>query len=71
MAKARKGKSGGRPAEMMVVASKVKAMVRSTADFNTASDAVTGLNQIVADLIVRATRRAARNGRRTVRADDF
>jgi len=70
MAKAKKGKSG-RPAEMMLVASKVKAMIKSTSGFNTASDALGGLNQIVADLITRATERANRNKRRTVRADDF
>jgi hypothetical protein len=71
MAKAKKGKSGGgRPAEMMLVASKVKAMIKD-AGYNTAGDALTGLNEIVAWHITRATQRADRNKRRTVRADDF
>ncbi len=73
MAKAKKGKSGGaaaRPAEMMLVASKVKAMIKG-AGFNTAGDALDGLNGVVAAYIDQATKRASANGRKTVRAHDF
>lgn len=72
MAKAKKGKSGGaaKPAEMMLVASKVKAMIKG-AGFNTAGDALDGLNELVAQYVDRATRRANANGRKTVRAHDF
>jgi hypothetical protein len=72
MAKAKKGKSGGaaKPAEMMLVASKVKAMIKG-AGFNTAGDALDGLNGVVAAYIDQATKRAGANGRKTVRAHDF
>lgn len=70
MAKAKKGKGGGRPAEMMLVASKVKAMIKDS-DMNTAGDALDGLNQVVAQFIERAVERAKSNKRKTVRADDF
>ena len=71
MAKAKKGKSGGgKPAEMMLVASKVKSMIKD-AGFNTAGDALDGLNELVAQYVARATRRAEANGRKTVRAHDF
>ena len=69
MAKAKKGKSAG-PAEMMLVASKVKARIKD-AGFNTAGDALDGLNELVAQYVDRATRRANANGRKTVRAHDF
>lgn len=64
------GNKGGRPAEMMLVASKVKAMIKD-AGFNTAGDALDGLNELVAQYVSRATRRAEANGRKTVRAHDF
>lgn len=72
MAKAKKGgKSGGRrPAEMMLVASKVKAMIKD-AGMNTAGDALEGLNELVAQAIERAVARADANKRRTVGARDF
>lgn len=70
MAKAKKGKSGGRPAEMLLVASKVKSMIKS-AGFNTAGDALDGLNGVVAWYVDQATKRASANGRKTVRAHDF
>ena len=73
MAKAKKGKSGGGgPKEMLLVASKVKSMIRA-AGFNTAGDALDGLNAIVGKLIQDATRRAGPNGnkRKTIRAYDF
>lgn len=71
MAKAKKGKSGGgRPAEMLLVASKVKGMIKD-AGFNTAGDALDGLNNVVAWYVEQATKRANANGRKTVRAHDF
>ncbi len=72
MAKAKKGKGGAaaKPAEMMLVASKVKGMIKD-AGFNTAGDALDGLNELVAQYVSRATRRAEANGRKTVRAHDF
>ena len=71
MAKAKsKGKSGGGPKEMLLVASKVKQMIKD-AGCNTAGDALDGLNGYVAWLVSQAARRAAENGRKTVRAHDF
>lgn len=69
MAKAKKGKSSA-PKEMLLVASKVKSMIRD-AGFNTAGDALDGLNAIVGWYVQEATRRANANGRKTVRAHDF
>jgi hypothetical protein len=73
MAKAKgKGKSGGggAPKEMLLVASKVKGMIKE-AGFNTAGDALEGLNAYVGWLVHQATQRAHHNGRKTVRAHDF
>ena len=71
MAKAKKGKSGGgAPSEMLLVASKVKAMLKD-AGCNTAGDALDGLNGYVGWLVQQAARRASENGRKTVRAHDF
>jgi hypothetical protein len=72
MAKAKKGKSGGGggPKEMLLVASKVKAMIKS-AGCNTAGDALDGLNGLVGWYIAQAAKRAGENGRKTVRAHDF
>ena len=72
MAKAKaKGKGGGNaPKEMLLVASKVKQMIKD-AGCNTAGDALDGLNGYVAWLVSQAARRAAENGRKTVRAHDF
>jgi hypothetical protein len=73
MAKAKKGKGGGaaaRPTEFLLVSSKVKAMIKD-AGFNTAGDALDGLNNYVGWLIAQATKRAGENGRKTVRAHDF
>ena len=69
MAKAKKGKSDG-PKEMLLVASKVKAMIKD-AGCNTAGDALDGLNGYVGWLVAQAARRASENGRKTVRAHDF
>jgi len=72
MAKAKKGKSGGGggPKEMLLVASKVKAMIKD-AGCNTAGDALDGLNGYVGWLVQQAAKRAGENGRKTVRAHDF
>lgn len=73
MAKAKKGKSGGaaaKPAEMLLVASKVRQMIKD-AGCNTAGDALDGLNGYVAWLVQQAAQRASHNGRKTVRAHDF
>ena len=76
MAKAKKGKSAGggggmgAPKEMLLVASKVKAMLKD-AGCNTAGDALDGLNGYVGWLVAQAARRASENGRKTVRAHDF
>ena len=75
MAKAKKGKSGGggggaRPTEMLLVASKVKQMIKS-AGCNTAGDALDGINGVVYYYLDQAAKRAKLNGRKTVRAHDF
>jgi histone H3/H4 len=73
MAKAKKGKSaggGGRPTEMLLVSSKVRQMIKD-AGCNTAGDALDGLNGYVGWLVMQAAKRAAENGRKTVRAHDF
>jgi hypothetical protein len=72
MAKAKKGKSGGggAPKEMLLVASKVKQMLKD-AGCNTAGDALDGLNGYVGWLVAQAAKRASENGRKTVRAHDF
>ena len=63
MAKAKKGKSagGGGPKEMLLVASKVKAMIKD-AGCNTAGDALDGLNGYVGWLVMQAARRANSGG---------
>lgn len=72
MAKAKKGKAPAAPVptEMLLVASKVKQMIRD-AGCNTAGDALEGLNAYVGWLVNQAAKRAAENGRKTVRAHDF
>jgi hypothetical protein len=67
-----KGKSGGggAPKEMLLVASKVKSMIKDMG-CNTAGDALDGLNAYVGWLIHQAAKRAGENGRKTVRAHDF
>ncbi|HEY5952128.1 MAG TPA: hypothetical protein VIV40_41810 [Kofleriaceae bacterium] len=72
MAKAKKGSSKGSsaPKEMLLVASKVKGMIKD-AGCNTAGDALEGLNLLVGWYIQQAARRASQNGRKTVRAHDF
>jgi hypothetical protein len=71
MAKAKKGGAkAAAPAEMLLVASKVRAMIKD-AGCNTAGDALDGLNGLVAWYIGQAAKRAGENGRKTVRAHDF
>ena len=70
MAKAKKGKAAAAPTEMLLVASKVRQMIKD-AGCNTAGDALDGLNAYVGWLVGQAAKRAAENGRKTVRAHDF
>ena len=73
MAKAKKGKSGAAsamPSEMLLVASKVRQILKD-ADCNVAGDALVGLNGYVGWLVSQAAARAKANGRKTVRAHDF
>jgi hypothetical protein len=56
--------------ESLLIASKVKAAIKH-AGFNTAGDALDGLNGWAYWLIEQATKRAKANGRKTVRAHDF
>jgi hypothetical protein len=72
MAKAKKAKAAasGGPKEMLLVASKVRQMIKD-AGCNTAGDALDGLNGYVGWLVHQAAKRAGENGRKTVRAHDF
>lgn len=75
MAKAKKGKTGGKsgankPVEMLLVASKVRQLIKD-AGCNTASDALEGLNAYVTWLVITAAKRAQANKRMTVRPHDF
>lgn len=63
----RSKKSAG---EMLLVGSKVKQALRGH-DVNVASDAPDALNMVVHWYIDQAAKRAASNGRKTVRAHDF
>lgn len=56
--------------EMVLVGSKVRQTIKD-AECNTGGDALEGLNGWVHWLISQATKRAAANGRKTVRAHDF
>ncbi len=70
MAKAKKSAKSAGPKEMLLVASKVKTLIKD-AGCNTAGDALDGLNAYVYNLIQTAAKRASENGRKTVRAHDF
>ena len=63
-------KKAAKKAEVLVVASKVKATLKGTG-CNTSGDAVEGLNDWVGFLIGQAAARAKANGRKTVRKHDF
>jgi histone H3/H4 len=56
--------------EPLVIASKAKAILKK-AGCNTAGDAFNGLNGLVYWYLEQAAKRAAANGRKTVRAHDF
>jgi hypothetical protein len=56
--------------EVLVVGSKVKAIIKENG-CNTGGDAIEGLNGWVHWLVDQAAKRAAANGRKTVRAHDF
>ncbi|MGE0710205.1 MAG: hypothetical protein AB7N76_07690 [Planctomycetota bacterium] len=64
----KKAAAGGAPD--LVVKSKCKEALKAH-DVNVASDALDGLNGVVAWYIEQAAKRAAANGRKTVRAHDF
>lgn len=68
-AKGNKKNSGG-GGEMLLVVSKVKQALRNH-DVNVASDAADALNAVAYWYIEQAAKRAASNGRKTVRAHDF
>ncbi|HVK75591.1 MAG TPA: hypothetical protein VM734_19810 [Kofleriaceae bacterium] len=73
MAKAKAAKKSAKaaaPQETLLVASKVRAAVKD-ADCNFGGDALDSLNNYVYWLIQQATKRAAANGRKTVRGHDF
>jgi len=70
MAKAKKGGKAAAPTEMLLVSSKVRAMIKDQG-CNTAGDALDGLNAYVGWLVQQAAKRAGENGRKTVRAHDF
>ena len=65
-----KAKKKGGPTEMLLVASKVRQMLKD-AGRNVAGDALEGLNAYVGWLVQQAAARADENGRKTVRAHDF
>lgn len=56
--------------EMVVVASKVKALIKN-GKCNCSGDALEGLNEVVYWYVQQAVKRAAANGRKTVRIHDF
>lgn len=66
----RASKKKAAPVEMVLVGSKVRQAIKD-AECNTGGDALEGLNGWVHWLIGQATKRAAANGRKTVRAHDF
>jgi len=70
MAKAKGKAKSARSAEMLLVASKVREAVKD-ADCNFGGDALDALNGYVHWLVSQAAKRAAANGRKTVRGHDF
>jgi histone H3/H4 len=56
--------------EMLLVGSKTKAALKASG-MNVAGDALEGLNGVVYWYIEQAAKRAAANGRKTVRTHDF
>ncbi|RMH44938.1 MAG: hypothetical protein D6689_01190 [Deltaproteobacteria bacterium] len=69
MAKA-KSKKSKKPAEVLVVGSKVKAAIKDHG-CNTGGDVIDAVNQYVHWILDQAAQRAQANGRKTVRAHDI
>jgi histone H3/H4 len=67
--KAKKGKQS-KSKDMLIVGSKVKQAIRNY-KMNVAGDAPAALNEVVYWYIDQAAKRAAANGRKTVRPYDF
>ncbi|MHA1684940.1 MAG: DUF1931 domain-containing protein [Candidatus Heimdallarchaeaceae archaeon] len=65
---ARKAKA--KEAEMLLVKSKVREYVKKMGNYNIGSDFIEALNQEVAGLIERATKRTVANNRKTLSARD-
>lgn len=72
MAKKKSSSGGGKKAgrEVLVVASKVKAYVKSK-NMNTSSDAIEAISNRVYELLDCATTRTADNGRKTLKPHDL
>lgn len=70
MAKKKKKTKKAAAAPDLVVKSKCKEALKAH-DVNVAGDALDGLNRVVGWYIEQAAKRAASNGRKTVRAHDF
>lgn len=70
----KKGSSGGKKSggarEVLIVASKVKAYIKSK-DLNTASESIEAISERVYELIDAAASRTAGNGRKTLKAQDL
>ncbi len=66
----KKAKAGGGAAPDFITKSKCKEALKAH-DVNVASDALDGLNGVVAYYIEQAAARAKANNRKTVRAHDF
>ncbi|MFZ5861275.1 MAG: hypothetical protein ACOYXR_00295 [Nitrospirota bacterium] len=58
-------------AEMLVVSSKIKRLVREKADFNTSAETLDALSQRVEKMCLDAIERARADGRKTVKARDI
>lgn len=72
MAKKKASSGGGKKAgrEVLIVASKVKAYVKSK-NMNTSSDAIDAISACVYQLLDAATARTAENGRKTLKPYDL
>jgi len=57
--------------EMLIVKSKIREYVKSLGEFNVSGDFVEALNQEVAHLIKKATKRTQANQRKTLSARDI
>lgn len=69
MARKKKAAKRGKSREVLVVASKVKAYMKSK-NMNTSADAITSLSDKVYMLLDDATGRTKANGRKTVKPQD-